>query len=216
MKTIFLAAAATLMAGTALADDTQFQATLASHAILPANTIIAAPADAPAYIQTSAKFLKPGQPRVAEIGSVPGMSAKRETGLATPFDGQPVQGFSGIKAMGDGTFWSLSDNGFGSKANSSDAALMIHHIAFDWDAGTVDRKETIFLSDPNMVAPFPIVLEGSDSRYLTGADFDIESIQPVEDGFWIGDELGPYLLKFNTAGELQAVYETLADGKPVM
>ena len=91
MKTIFLAAAATLMAGTALADDTQFQATLASHAILPANTIIAAPADAPAYIQTSAKFLKPGQPRVAEIGSVPGMSAKRETGLATPFDGQPVQ-----------------------------------------------------------------------------------------------------------------------------
>ena len=216
MKTLFLAAAATLLAGTALADDAQFPAKLTAHAILPANTIIAAPADAPAYIQTSAKFLKLGQPRVTEIGSVPGMSAKRETGLATPFDGQPVQGFSGIKAMGDGIFWSLSDNGFGSKANSSDAALMIHHIGFDWDAGTVDRKETIFLSDPNMVVPFPIVLEGSDSRYLTGADFDIESIQPVEDGFWIGDELGPYLLKFNKAGELQAVYETLADGKPVM
>ncbi|WP_176085229.1 esterase-like activity of phytase family protein [Martelella sp. HB161492] len=215
MKSLFLAALATLAAGTALADETVFPARLAAHAILPGNTIIAAPADAPAYIQTSAKFLKLGVPRVDAVGSVAGMDGKRPTGLATPFAGQPMQGFSGIKAMDDGTFWSLSDNGFGSKANSSDAALMIHHLAFDWDKGTVTPVTTIFLSDPDRIAPFPIVLEGSDSRYLTGADFDIESIQPVADGFWIGDELGPYVLKFNPEGQLQAVYDTLADGKPV-
>ncbi|MGO8352322.1 esterase-like activity of phytase family protein, partial [Rhizobium johnstonii] len=60
--------------------------------------------------------------------------------------------------------------------------------------------KNLFLSDPNKIAPFPIVLEGNDTRYLTGADFDIESIQPVDDGFWIGDEFGPYILKFDTSG----------------
>ncbi len=86
-----------------------------------------------------------------------------------------MQGFSGIKAMPDGSFWSLSDNGFGSKMNSSDSMLMLHHLKFDWDAGKVQRTETIFLSDPNKKAPFPIVMEGSDKRYLTGSDFDVES-----------------------------------------
>ena len=36
-----------LMTSAALAEDTVFPAKLAAHAILPANTIIAAPADAP-------------------------------------------------------------------------------------------------------------------------------------------------------------------------
>ena len=40
---------------------------------------------------------------------------------------------------------------------------MLHHIKFDWDKGTVDRMETIFLSDPDQKAPFPIVIEGSES-----------------------------------------------------
>ena len=65
--------------------------------------------------------------------------------------------------------------------------------------------KTIFLSDPDKKAPFPIVLEGSDNRYLTGADFDVESIQPVADGFWIGEEFGPYLLKFDLEGRLTDV-----------
>ena len=70
---------------------------------------------------------------------MPGKDGVRPTGLSLPFDGQPVQGFSGIKTMGDGTFWSLSDNGFGSKMNSSDAMLMLHHLKFDWENGKVDR-----------------------------------------------------------------------------
>ncbi len=119
-----------------------------------------------------------------------------------------MQGFSGIKAMEDGTFWWLSDNGFGSKANSSDAMLMLHHIRLNWDAGKVEPVETVFLSDPDKKAPFPIVMEGAEQRYLTGADFDVESIQPVSDGFWVGEEFGPYLLKFTRDGKLTDVIAT--------
>ncbi len=84
-----------------------------------------------------------------------------------------------------GTFWSLSDNGFGNKLNSTDAVLMLHHIRFDWEKGTVDRMATIFLSDSDRKAPFLIVLEGKrDGVAITPAlSLTSESIQPVADGF---------------------------------
>lgn len=44
---------------------------------------------------------------------------------AAPFSGQPVQGFSAIQFGPGGTYWVLSDNGFGSKANSPDYLLRI-------------------------------------------------------------------------------------------
>ena len=209
-------ALAALMGNAALAEEKAFSATLVSHAVLPANTIIAAPQDAPEHLKTSGKFSTADRKRAEGLGTVPGKDGMRPTGLSLPFDGQPVQGFSGIKTMPDGTFWSLSDNGFGSKINSSDAALMLHNIRFDWDNGTVERLNTVFLTDPDRKAPFPIVMEGSDTRYLTGADFDVESIQPVEDGFWVGEEFGPYILKFTTDGKLTDVIATTIGGKPVL
>ncbi|MDZ7875889.1 MAG: esterase-like activity of phytase family protein [Rhizobium sp.] len=199
-----------LFVSQASAEEKAFPAKLVNHAILPANTIIAAPADAPDYLKTSGKFSTADRKRADALGSVPGKDGVRLTGLSLPFDGQPLQGFSGIKAMEDGTFWSLSDNGFGSKNNSSDAMLMLHHLTFDWDAGAVNVQKTLFLSDPDKKAPFPIVMEGSDKRYLTGADFDVESIQPVADGFWVGEELGPYMLKFSSEGALTDVIATKA------
>jgi len=36
-----------------------------------------------------------------------------------PLKGQPLRGHSGIKKMDGGTFWILTDNGAGSKANFS-------------------------------------------------------------------------------------------------
>lgn len=217
MKTLLLASVAIVAsAAFANADEVAFKATLASQVVLPANTTIAAPTDAPEFLKQAGKFSTPDRKRATVLGSVPGADGVRKTGLGLPFDGQPVQGFSGIKTMADGTFWSLSDNGFGSKANSSDAMLMLHHVKFDWQGGKVERLDTMFLSDPDKLAPFPIVMEGADKRYLTGADFDIESIQPVDDGFWIGDEFGPYLLHVTTDGRLTDVVPTLVDGKPVL
>ncbi|MBR0556107.1 esterase-like activity of phytase family protein [Ciceribacter sp. L1K23] len=208
----FLASVALFVLSTspALAEEKVFTAKLVSHAILPANTIIPAPADAPEHLKTSAKFTTADRKRAEGLGTVPGKDGVRPTGLSMPFDGQAMQGFSGIKTMEDGTFWSLSDNGFGSKINSSDSMLMLHHVKFDWEAGKVEVLETLFLSDPDKKAPFPIVMEGAEQRYLTGADFDVESIQPVADGFWIGEEFGPYLLKFSPDGKLTDVIATKA------
>lgn len=216
MRRSLLAAAAMIaLTAAASADERQFPAKLVGHAILPANTVIKAPENASQHLQSAGKFTTPDRLRTEALGTVPGKDGVRPTGLSLPFDGQPVQGFSGIKAMEDGTFWSLSDNGFGAKMNSSDAALMLHHLKFDWETGTVDRMKTVFLTDPEKKAPFPIVLEGSDNRFLTGADFDVESIQPVADGFWVGEEFGPYLLKFDLEGRLTDVFATVVDGEPV-
>lgn len=207
---LFASVSLFLLAAPAFADETAFPAKLVSHAVLPANSIIAAPADAPTHLKTSAKFTTADRKRAEGLGTVPGKDGVRPTGLSMPFDGQAMQGFSGIKTMDDGTFWSLSDNGFGSKNNSSDSMLMLHHIKFGWDAGKVEHLETVFLSDPDKKAPFPIVMEGAEQRYLTGADFDVESIQPTDDGFWVGEEFGPYILKFSKDGKLTDVIATKA------
>ena len=53
---------------------------------------------------------------------------------------------------------------------------------------------TTFLRDPDRVLPFKLNLEATAERYLTGADLDPESIQPIGDLLWIGDEFGPYLV----------------------
>ena len=209
------AALALLMTATARGAETEFSATLKAHAVLAANTIIAAPADAADHLKTSGKFSTADRKRTEALGTVMGKDGVRETGLSLPFDGQPMQGFSGIKTMEDGTFWTLSDNGFGNKLNSTDAMLMIHNVRFDWDKGTLAPVRTVFLSDPDRKAPFPIVMEGAEKRYLTGGDFDVESIQPVADGFWIGEEFGPYILKFDLEGRLTDVIATEVDGKPV-
>ena len=198
-------------AGPALASE-PFPATLAGHVVISAETFIAAPADAPADLKTPGKFTT-GR-RVEAVGSIEGKSFDRPTRVKLPFRGQPIQGHSGIKTMADGTFWILTDNGFGTKANSPDSMLYLNQYRFDWDHGTAERLATIFLHDPDKKVPFRIANEATDKRYLTGADFDIESFQPIGDKLWIGDEFGPYLLRVDRNGKVEAVFETMAEGKP--
>jgi hypothetical protein len=190
----------------------QYPATLAGHAILPALSFVEAPADAPADLKVSGKFTT-GK-RVDTIGSIEGASGDRPTGVKLPFHGQPLQGHSGIKTMPDGTFWVLTDNGFGAKANSPDAMLYLNYYRMDWGKGTVERLETIFLNDADKKVPFRIANEGTDKRYLTGSDFDTESFQLIGDKIWIGDEFGPYLIRSDRSGKVDAVFETTVDGKP--
>ena len=93
-KTLLSATAlCTLFAGIAHADEKEFPATLESHAILPANTIIPAPADAPEHLKTSGKFSTPDRKRADALGTVPGKDGVRLTGLSLPFDGQAGAGF---------------------------------------------------------------------------------------------------------------------------
>jgi hypothetical protein len=191
----------------------EFPARLAGHAVLPAKTVIDAPADAPADLKSFGKYTN-GK-RTDKTESVMGKSYERDTGIALPMLGQPLQGHSGIKKMTDGTFWVLTDNGMGSRYNSADSMLYLNHYAIDWKAGKVDRKTTVFLHDPDRKVPFRIVHEDTAKRYLTGSDFDTEGFQIVGDQFWIGDEFGPYIIKADMSGKVLGVFETMADGKPV-
>lgn len=203
----------TVLPGAALAGEATFTATLKGHAVMPANTIFAPPADAPEDLKMAGKYTS-GR-RVEAAGTVEGLSDGRPTGLRLPFAGQARQGHSGIKRMADGTFWVLTDNGFGAKANSPDAMLFLSRYRIDWARGTVETLETVFLHDPDKRVPFRIVHEGTAQRYLTGSDFDPESIQIAGGKLWIGEEFGPFLLRADMSGKVEAVIDTVVDGKPV-
>lgn len=159
-------------------------AVLVGWALLPADTFAAGPASG-AYRET------------------PGFR-----GATLPFASQPVQGFSAIqRGPLPGTFWVLSDNGFGSKANSPDYLLRLYLVrpkpkGLGGD-GSVEVVRYIPLRDPLRKVPFPILHEASRERPLTGYDFDPESFVFGPDGsLWVGDEFGPYLLRFSPDGVL--------------
>ncbi len=149
----------------------------------------------------------------------------------TPFEGQPIQGFSGVQFAEDGKYWFLSDNGYGTKDNSADYLLRIYEVDPDFktaDMGTGAAQWTSFiqLSDPNNLIPFDIVNEGTTDRLLTGADFDPESFVLAPNGdIWIGEEFAPDLLHFNSNGELliapivtpnQVEFNTLNGQEPIV
>jgi hypothetical protein len=199
--------------------ETAFPATLAGHVVLPAATFVAPPADAPADAAISGKFTgpQPNREPASVMGDTGAMHGKRPTGLKLPFQGQPVQGFSGyaMTPAADGSVWMITDNGFGSKLNSPDALLMVHNMVPHWDDGRMEITKTIFLSDPDKKVPFRIAYEATDSRYLTGADFDIEGIQALNGELWIGDEFGPYLIRATEDGKVLAVYPTKMGDKDI-
>jgi glycerophosphoryl diester phosphodiesterase len=124
------------------------------------------------------------------------------------FTSQPVQGFSCLVDVKDGSFWALSDNGYGSIENSADFRLRIYRIRPELKTesggtGSVSVESYIELHDPDRKVKFAIVNDFTTERVLTGSDFDVESMRFAPDGsIWIGDELGPFLLHFDAAGKL--------------
>jgi len=196
----------------ALAEDL-FPATLAGHALIPAMTMIVPPADAPKDASISGKFTGPARNYLpgSVMGDTGASHGKRATGISLPFEGQPFQGMSGfaMNRASDGAIYALTDNGFGTKGNSPDAMLFFHRLVPDFAAGNVAVQATTFLSDPDRKVPFRIAYEGTDARYLTGADFDIESIQIAGGTVWLGDEFGPYIINTSMEGRVIAVYPTM-------
>lgn len=207
-----------LLAAPALAqEETVFPATLAGHAYIPALTLSVPPADAPRDAWVSGKFT--GAARndrpMSVMGDTGGLHGKRATGVSLPFIGQPLQGLSGfaMDRAEDGSIYVLIDNGFGSKANSPDVLLSFTRMKPDFETGQVELVEQVWLRDPDGVVPFRIAYEGTEARYLTGADFDTESIQVIGDTVWIGEEFGPYILSATLDGVITGVHATMVEGE---
>lgn len=151
---------------------------------------------------------------------------------------QPVQGFSAVlNGPVAGTYVVMTDNGFGSKANSADTLLRLYGVQPNWGNHTVsavdynsgatrrsfDALTRITLNDANHKMPFTIVADGmtypgsniavdasiTSGRLLTGSDLDIESVRRDKNGnYWFGEEFGPFLVKTDANGTVQNVFRT--------
>src|SRR5918999_5866223 len=87
-------------------------------------------------------FVPASEPSGSLLGTAP------INGITPPFADQPVQGFSGVLRNPDGSYDTLSDNGYGNQANSADFVLRIHRIVPEFGSGTVDVVGGINLTDP--------------------------------------------------------------------
>ncbi|EDX70565.1 PEP-CTERM putative exosortase interaction domain protein [Coleofasciculus chthonoplastes PCC 7420] len=147
-------------------------------------------------------------------------------------DQQPVQGFSAVlPGPKPGTFRVMTDNGFGRKSNSADFLLRVYAVEPDFTTGQVfpvnfqtgerltrfSQESFLQLHDRDNQIDFPIIAEQSfypdttipvdpmiqSNRWLTGADFDIESFRQASDGtYWFGDEFGPFLFHVSAEGQV--------------
>ena len=187
------------------------RALAATSALLTAGALAAAAAPAavadrdapaPAFPAASARLVDRHVLPARTFGEpVPsGAGVETANGVAVPFAAQPVQGFSGNLLQEDGSHLVLSDNGYGTKANSADFLLAVHRLQ-PADDGTLAVVPGGFtLSDPSGHVTWDLTRA---DRRLTGSDFDPESFRQAPDGtFWFGEEFGPFLLHTDAAGRL--------------
>jgi glycerophosphoryl diester phosphodiesterase len=152
-------------------------------------------------------------------GPPSGAQATPANGRTGPFAGQVIPGFSAVVEGEHGSLWAMPDNGFGTKANSTDFLLRIYRVEPDWETaaggpGALRVRGFVPLRDPDGKVPFPIVNGATPERLLTGGDFDIESLVRAPDGtFWVGEEFGPFLLHVSAGGKVLEAPYGLPDGK---
>lgn len=213
----FLESAAWSLCALACAVAAQADTTLTGFASLPANTFAAGSPPAGGFSEEGRKLATAR----FEAQPVQGVSAiapvvikdKKARKLPTGRGGQVV----------DSTpteWWALSDNGFGTRANSGDYRLALYRVRVQparapekpqrrlrarpvKSTPTVTLLQRIELRDPDRYFPWPLALSANTERVLTGADADPESLVLMEDGsFWVGEEHGPWLLHFSADGRL--------------
>ncbi len=165
----------------------------------PAGATVDAPTLVGRAVLPAATFAE-GPPSGASLGVEP------IHGQTPPFASQPVQGFSALVRGDDETYLALPDNGYGAIENSADFHLRVYTLRLDprteaGGGGSVEVAPFFELRDPDGQIDFPIVQHFSAERVLTGADFDVESMQRGPDGtLWFGDEFGPFLLHTSADG----------------
>jgi hypothetical protein len=114
-------------------------------------------------------------------------------GVEPPFvDGQPIPGWSGLLDNGDGTFSALPDNGYGSKANSSDYIIGVYTTIATLKTagdgtnvpGSIENLAFIPFNDTLGVLQnglgIELLITADLPTYRTGAGFGEDSGIPVD------------------------------------
>lgn len=182
-KPLVLGAVISLLALPAAADEPG--PTLEGRAVLPVYTLAPGPASGAALAGTI-------------------------NGITFPLPSQPVEGFSAVlEGREPGEYLAMPDNGYGGKGNSRDFLIRAYYIKPDFKtanggSGAIEVRDFVQFSDPDRLIGFPIVREDTAERWLTGGDVDPESLQRDHNGdYWMGDEFGPWILRFDASGRLR-------------
>lgn len=152
-----------------------------------------------------AGYLTDGPPAGTLLSDSPAMI----NGVRVPFDSQPVGTISAIlPGQYPGTWLALSDGQLGQARTSSDYILRFIVLEIDMrragsGSGEVNLLDRQVLADAEARIAQPIVNAETPTRYLTGADFAPRAFQRGSNGtFWVAEELGPSLLRFDGVGRL--------------
>lgn len=196
--------------------------TLVGRAILPANSFVAGP--------TSGQYINGGDYdravntygyQLPFVGKQPmqGFSALIRGPKAGTFYALQDNGFGGRAASPDALL-----HIYAMRPDWTTGRMVPVHFTTGQDLAEFSPESFVRLSDPQLRIGYDRVLRMDyypgtstspagqrlpvdplirDNRLLTGYDIDPESLQRDAQGnFWIGDEFGPFLLKFNSRGEL--------------
>jgi glycerophosphoryl diester phosphodiesterase len=207
--------------------------TLTGFAALPAQTLSPGTPPAGGYADDGSKLAAPrfaSQP-VQGVSAIAPVAVKAPTARNTERGRRQGPAETPVPKQ----WWALSDNGFGTRANSGDYRLVLHRFRVEPARAPAKperrsrrperRKPTpavtvlqrIELRDPGRFFPWELTLAADPRRPLTGADADPESLVLMPDGsFWVGDEHGPWLLHFSANGILLEAPVELVPGGTVL
>src|SRR5262245_58499709 len=169
--TVALAVATVLMATGSSAHDDPVDAQhsrLLARSVLPAKTYRAdTPPSGAAFSETDRMN--------ADTNGVPGPAT------GPYFDDQPVQGISAMIPDGAGTWFALSDNGYGTRQSSADWQLVVNRIDPRFgQPGAPAVLESIVLSDPDHQVPWRIVCDPTVGDPLPAFDFNALPAAPPQ------------------------------------
>jgi len=209
MRRAIVAVAVLIFASTVAASDEGFR--LSGWAAIPST--FRNPGPISGQFATGSNGVTPpyqGQPIPGFSGMIP--STTRGSSFALPDNGFGAQGNSADFVIG---FYEVTPafkrDGDGTTTPGSVAVHDFTPFSDPW--GYLDDPDDPYITDGpvynriNYYAPpaaqIPVDPSIKTGRWLTGADFDVESIARLEDGtFWVGEEFGPYLLHFDAQGRL--------------
>jgi hypothetical protein len=138
-------------------------------------------------------------------GPLSGRFLAPNLGVVPPFAlGQPIPGWSGLLANEDGSYTALPDNGYGSKANSSDYIIGVYNASVEFKItgdgtnipGSIDNQAFIRFNDAQGLLRngrgIDLPITADLVNYRSGNGFGLDSGAPVDPSIVSGRLLTGY------------------------